>query len=165
MDPDEFQNIEIGTKWDINSALSLTAAVFEIETTDLEPLSTTYEEKQFTISSFEVQLQGQLTDKWYISAGYGRLEGKDADGDTPRELPEHMISLWNQYQVNDQLALGLGAIYQEESLISAGSTNTLQASHFDAMAAYQVNEAIRIQLNIENSLTPTTTQVHTAPTK
>jgi catecholate siderophore receptor len=160
LDPDEFTNLEAGLKWDFENGLSLTAAIFELEKsspeTDKDDATATTV-VQSRITGFETQLQGQLTDKWFLSAGYsyldGEVEDQDAavDGNRPRELPEHMFSLWNTYQLTDKLGLGLGGIYQSEVFIDNGNDTKLPAYfRIDAAAFYDINEDLRIQLNIEN---------------
>ena len=105
---------------------------------------------------FEAQLQGQLTDDWFLSAGYSYLDGEIVDrtgptGRTPRELPEHQFSLWNTYQVTNQLGLGLGVTYQDESFIDNGNNAVLPSyTRVDAAVFYDVSEKLRVQLNVEN---------------
>ena len=159
LDPDEFTNLEAGIKWDLWRGLSLTTAIFEIEQSspqvadgDPETLDVIDSETQ----GFEAQLQGQLTDDWFLSAGYSYLDGEIVDrtgptGRTPRELPEHQFSLWNTYQVTNQLGLGLGVTYQDESFIDNGNNAVLPSyTRVDAAVFYDVSEKLRVQLNVEN---------------
>ncbi|MCR9270474.1 MAG: TonB-dependent siderophore receptor [Hyphomonadaceae bacterium] len=155
LDPDTFTNLEAGVKWDFVPGVSFTAAVFEIEQespvvsdTDAERLDII----KTTVDGFEVQLQGQVTEQWFVSAGYSYLDGAQADGTLrPRELPENMFSLWNAYQVTDRFGLGLGLTYQDESFINNSNTAVLPSyTRVDAAAYYDVSEDLRLQLNIEN---------------
>lgn len=159
LDPDKYTNIEAGLKWDIRQGLSLTAALFEIEqsspqTADNDPSTLDIIDSQ--TQGYEVQLQGQLTDDWFVSGGYSYLGGEIVDrngptGARPRELPEHMASLWNSYQLTERFGLGLGVTYQGESFINNGNSAVLPAyTRFDASAFYDVSEDLRLQLNIEN---------------
>lgn len=148
-------------KWDFAERLSFTAAIFEIEQdvvkSDGESGGLT---EQSTIQGFEAQLSGQITDQWFISAGYGYLEGEDTNGFEPREIPEHMFSIWNRYQLTEKLGLGLGATYKDESFISNVDPDDVPDTRaelpsyvrVDAAAYYQLTENIRLQLNIENLL-------------
>ena len=153
LDPDEFTNLEAGIKWDFSKGISLTTSIFEIQQDiidddDGEGGSITVESE---ITGFEAQLQGQLTDKWYIIAGYSYLDGELADGNRPRELPENMFSVWNTYQLTEQLGLGLGLIYQDESFIAEDNEKRLPSYvRLDAAAYYFISENVRLQLNIEN---------------
>ena len=108
------------------------------------------------IKGFEVQLQGQVTDFWFVSAGYSYLDGEQVNrmgptGLRPRELPEHTFSIWNNFQVTGKFGLGVGMTYQDESFINNGNSATLPSyTRFDAAAYYDVNENLRLQVNVEN---------------
>ncbi len=157
--PDEFTNLEAGLKWDFQPGLSLTAALFEIEQSSPQPNDddpATLDVIDSEITGFEVQLTGQVTDKWYVSTGYSYLDGEQVDragptGLRPRELPENMFSIWNGYEVTDRLGLGLGLTYQDESFINNSNTAVLPAyTRIDAAAYYDISDDLRVQVNIEN---------------
>jgi catecholate siderophore receptor len=159
LDPDTFANQEIGIKWDFADGLSLTAALFENEQSspqvaDNDP--STLDIIDSEISGFELQLAGQVTDAWSVSFNYSTLDGEIVDrnggtGRSPREVPESNISIWNTYQINDVMGLGLGATYQDESFIDNSNTAILPSyTRFDASAYYDVSDTMRIQLNVEN---------------
>lgn len=159
LDPNEFTNLEAGLKWDLASNLSFTGSIFEIEqrspqVADNDPATLDVIESEIT--GFELQLQGQLTEAWFISAGYSYLDGEQVNrtGNTglrPRELPENTLSLWNTYQVSDQLGLGLGLTYQDETFINNSNTAVLPAyTRVDAAAYYDLSDRFSLQLNVEN---------------
>ena len=159
MDPNTFKNLEAGVKFDVSQGLSLTAAVFEIEQSspqvaDNDPSTLDIIDSQ--INGFEAQLTGQATDRWFVSAGYSFLDGEQVNrsgptGLRPRELPENMFSLYNNFRVTDRFGLGLGLSYQDESFINNGNSATLPSyTRIDAAAYYDVSDRLRIQLNIEN---------------
>ncbi|MEM9739959.1 MAG: TonB-dependent receptor [Pseudomonadota bacterium] len=155
LDPNTFEQIEAGLKWDVLPGLNLTAAIFEIEqespqVADDDP--DTLDVIKTTVEGFEVSLQGQPTDWWFVSAGYGYLDGEQANEDLrPRELPENMFSLWNHFQATEKLGFGIGLTYQDESFADNGNNVTLpDYTRIDAAAYYDVNDRIRVQVNIEN---------------
>ncbi|MEM9939518.1 MAG: TonB-dependent receptor [Pseudomonadota bacterium] len=162
LDPDEFENAEIGVKWDFQPGLSFTAAYFQNEETRAARDDLTgedFEVRGTEIEGFEFQLQGQITEQFFLTAGYSYLEGETDDGnEIPRELPENMFSIWGAYQVTDKFGFGLGATYQDESFITdldigddASTHPTLPSyTRFDAAAYYDVSDKVRLQLNIEN---------------
>lgn len=159
LDPNTFTNLEAGIKWDIEDRLSITAAVFEIEQSSPQVADNDPETLDIidsTIEGFEIQVTGQVTDRWFISAGYSYLDGEQVDrsgptGLRPRELPENMFSVWNNFQVTEKFGLGLGLTYQDESFINNGNTAVLPSfTRIDAAAYYDVTEDIRVQVNIEN---------------
>ncbi len=159
LDPNTFTNLEAGIKWDIKPNLSLTAAVFEIEQSSPQPNDndpSTLDVIDSTVQGFEVQLQGSVSDFWSVSAGYSFLDGEQVNragptGLRPRELPDSIFSVWNNFQVTDKFGLGLGATYQSESFINNGNTATLPSYlRVDAAAYYDVSDNIRLQVNVEN---------------
>jgi catecholate siderophore receptor len=159
LDPNTFTNLEAGLKWDFQPGLSFTAAVFEIEQSSPQVAdgdASTLDVIDTETTGFELQLQGQLTEDWYISAGYSYLDGEQVDrsgptGLRPRELPENMFSVWNGYQLTDRFGLGLGLTYQDESFINNSNTAVLPSyTRIDAAAYYDINDDLRVQLNIEN---------------
>jgi len=159
LDPDTFSNLEFGVKWDFNTGLSLTAALFENEqispqVADADP--STLDVIDSDISGFELQLLGQINDAWSISANYSNLDGEIVERDgptgrTPRELPENTLSVWNTFKMSDIFGFGLGATYQDESFINNSNSAVLPSyTRVDASAYYVVSENLRLQLNIEN---------------
>jgi len=157
--PDTFTNREAGLKWDFSRGLSLTAAIFEIDQSSPQVADNnpeTLDVIDSEISGFELQLQGQITDRWYVTTGYSYLDGEQVDrsgptGRRPRELPENMLSLWNTYRVTDQLGLSLGLTHQDESFIDNGNNAVMPSyTRVDVAAYYDISEKLRVQLNIEN---------------
>ncbi len=153
--PDVFENLEAGLKWDFAEALSFTAAIFRIKATDGVDDGTTnnqIDEVQNIVEGVEFQLLGNVTDQLYISAGVsflnGDREGSDLD---PRELPDTTFNFWSNYQVTDQFGVGLGLTHQSESFSDSNNTTLLPSyTRVDAAAYYNVNESLRLQVNIEN---------------
>lgn len=159
LDPNTFTNLEAGIKVDFEQGLSLTAAIFEIEQSSPQPNDndpSTLDVIDSTIQGFEVQLTGAVTDFWSVSVGYSYLDGEQVSrtgptGLRPRELPEHMFSIWNDFEVSDRFGLGLGLTHQGDSFINNGNTAILPAyTRIDAAAYFDVSENFRLQVNVEN---------------
>lgn len=161
LDPDEFEQAEIGVKWDFVPGMSFTAAYFQNDQTSADRDDVTgegFEVRGLEVEGFELQLQGQVTEQFFVTAGYSYLEGETDNGaELPRELPENMFSVWGSYQVTDAFGFGLGATYQDESFITdfdigtVGPHPTLPSyTRFDAAAYYDISEDLRVQLNVEN---------------
>ncbi|GAA6139432.1 TonB-dependent siderophore receptor PiuA [Arenicella sp. 4NH20-0111] len=155
LEPDTFENSEVGIKWDFKSGLSLTAALFENEQN--RPVVSDSDASRFDViksevSGFELQLTGQLTDSWYMTTSYTSLDGEtNSSGNVPREIPESMFSMWNKYQVSDKFGLGLGVTYQNESFINNSNSAVLPSyTRVDAAAYYDLSDKLRVQVNIEN---------------
>ncbi len=185
LDPDTFQNLEVGLKWDFANGLSFTAAAFRIEQSSPQEAPSTVDPEtglviddnagmlvvvESEIRGVEAQIQGQITDRWHISAGYSFLDGEqvattdilDADGNIVvaqgeenglrlRELPAHTFNFWSNYQVTQRFGLGAGLTFQDESFADFGNLTTLPAFvRVDAAAYYDLSDRVRLQVNIEN---------------
>ncbi len=153
LEPEEFENSEIGLKWDITPTLSLTTAYFQLDR-DTTELTDDGEDRFATTSEttgYEIQLVGQLYDWWSVNAGYSNLDAKLGTGATRAQTPENMFSLWNRFDVSEALGFGLGVIYQDEQF--ATSSNTVTTPDFtrvDAALFYTLENGTKLQLNIEN---------------
>jgi len=183
LDPNTFENLELGLKWDFMDSLSFTAAIFEIEQSSPQEVSPTIDPVSgividsnagelivvdSEVRGFEATLQGDITDRWFFSAGYSYLEGDQvATSDTVingisiaqgeenglrlRELPEHTFYLWSTYQITERFGIGGGFTYQDESFADTGNNVTLpDFIRFDAFAYYDVSDSVRLQVNVEN---------------
>ena len=159
LDADTFSNSEVGFKWDLSPNLSFTAAAFEIEqespqVADNDP--STLDVIESEIDGFEIQLQGQVNEAWYLSAAYSYLDGEQSDrlggnGLRPRELPENMFSLWNFVELTPSIGVGIGLTYQDESYINNSNTARLPSyTRVDAALYYEWSNDLRIQLNLQN---------------
>lgn len=157
--PNTFSNREVGLKYDFASGLSFTAAMFEIEqrspqVADNDPATLDVIESE--IDGFELQLQGRINDFWSVSAAYSALDGEQVNrsgrtGLTPRELPDSMFSIWNQFSLSSDLNVGVGLTHQSESFINNSNSAVLPSyTRVDASVQYRLSEATTVQLNVEN---------------
>lgn len=165
LDPEEFENREVGVKWDINERLAATAAVYRLDRTNVavaDPLNSTRSilvDGQ-RVDGFELSLTGNLTDAWQITGGYAYQDSEITSPDTKKDkfngnhiaqVPRNSISLWNRYNFNSQWGVGLGAVYQ--NAVYASTDNKVELPSFtrvDAAVYYTVNPDLRLQLNVEN---------------
>lgn len=159
LDPNTFSNLEGGVKWDLKAGMSITLALFEVEqsspqVSDEDPATLDVIDSQ--ISGFETQLKGHLSDAWYVLLGYGTLDGEQVNrsgptGLRPRELPERMFSMWNNFQVTQKIGVGFGVTYQDNSFVNNSNSAILPSyTRFDASASYDYSDQLRFQLHFEN---------------
>jgi len=157
--PDIAQNLEAGLKWDFAQGLSLTAAFFQIETTDGIPTGNAanqVDESLIRVEGFEASLNGNITDNFSIITGVSFLDGEIIDegvleDNIPREIPEFTVSAWGNYELTDRFGLGFGVTHQGESFADGGNTTVLPSfTRVDAAAYYDVSDTLRLQVNIEN---------------
>jgi catecholate siderophore receptor len=163
--PQYFENREVGVKWDISPRLSLTSAVFDLERESFTSIDPADQEQVIVIDGsttrgFEVQLVGNLTDRWSLSTGYSYLDGEveradggGFDGNRTRQTPENMFSLWTRYDVTGRLSLAVGGTYQDSFFVlEDNATEVPDYTRLDAAAYYQATDSLRFQLNVENLL-------------
>jgi len=134
-------------------------AVFQIETTDGIPTgdaANLVDESLVRVEGFEVSLSGDITDRLNLITGLSLLDGEIIDegvldDNVPREIPEFTVSAWGKYDVTDKFGLGLGVTHQGDSFADGANTTVLPSfTRLDAAAFYDVNEDLRLQVNIEN---------------
>ena len=161
--PQFFENREIGLKWDLRPNLALTAAVFELERESYTSVDPEDQDQLIVVNGsttrgFETQLVGNLTERWSISTGYSYLDGEvnrvgggGNDGNRTRQTPEHMFSMWSNYDLTERLAFGLGATYQDSFFVlEDNSVDVPSFFRIDAAAFYAVSDSLKLQLNVEN---------------
>lgn len=167
VDPQKAKTAEIGTKWELfDKRLLLAGAVFRTEVNN-EIVSTSDGSVDQTgkkrVQGFELSAAGQITADWGVSAGYTVQKTKIAHGanlaadgsDQLTYTPKDAFSLWSTYRLPFGLTVGGGARYSgglKRGTDGAVGTPNFTESFwvFDAMASYQVNKNVDIQLNVYN---------------
>ena len=129
LNPEKFENYEVGAKWDITDALAFTAAAYKVDRSNIrfaQSDGTFIQTGTSQVKGIEVTLTGYLTDKWQVSAGYGHQTGELTSGSatnattilaagTPLPLlPSDTFSLWNRYQLTYDFGVGLGVVYHSD---------------------------------------------------
>ena len=160
--PETFDNYEIGAKWNINPALTLTAAVYRLDrgnTRAAGPVAGTIVQtgKQRS-SGFELGLAGRITSKWTTSLGYAYTKAEIRETTTAApagrrigQVPRNQFSLWNRYEVTDKLGVGAGLYHQSRQFTTISNTTFLPAyTRMDAALFYKVSDGIEAQVNVEN---------------
>lgn len=167
IEPEKTTAIELGTKWDVlNERLSLTAAVFETIKDGVRSDGGTTNaaaggDGKHRVRGFELGASGRIMPFWEVFAGYTYLDGKILEAADPRNngkqtdnTPENTFSLWNNFDVNDRLELGLGTYFVDERTALGAGTNrdiiTPSYLRWDAAAAYKVNQNFTLRVNVNN---------------
>lgn len=162
LDPEEFINKEIGAKWDVRPDLSLTAAVYRLERsnvlTAISPTVSVLIDGQ-QVEGVELGFNGRLSPKWQVVGGYAFADSevKQAAGGVIRasnetaQTPRHTFSLWNRYDVNDTYGAALGVVSRSE-MFASSTNNTMIPGYarVDAALYMQATKDLRLQLNVEN---------------
>jgi catecholate siderophore receptor len=162
--PEEFQNLEVGVKYDVSPVVQLTFAAYNLDRRN-QRLADPNNPGFFIVSGqtntqgIEIGANGYVTDWWQIAGGYAltdaRIESATSativKGNTVGLVPFNSVSLWNKFAVTKEFSVGLGYIYQTHTFASSDDTVRLPGyNRFDLGLFYQVNEFTRAQLNIEN---------------
>ena len=173
LDPEKARTFEVGTKWDfLNDKLNLTAAIFRTEkqNTRIQIDPTTYTNGgESKVDGVELGLNGNLTEKWAVSAGYTYLDSEQTDpgpscprtgpcnpvnpakGKNLPNVPQNSATLWTTYKVLPQLTLGAGAIAMDKVYGNPANTKWVPGYvRYDLMAKYDVNKNVNLQLNVNN---------------
>jgi catecholate siderophore receptor len=164
-DPEKFDNVEVGMKWDVSPALSATAAIYQLDRTNVvvpgaAAGSSVLVDGQ-TTKGVELALSGQVTQAWSVMGGYAYQDAKlTADqsatvrsGARLAMVPKHAVSLWNRYNIDDQLGVALGVVYRDSLATSTSNTVTLPSfTRVDGAIYYRLSKQYRLQLNVENLL-------------
>ncbi|WP_233548386.1 TonB-dependent receptor [Aurantiacibacter zhengii] len=162
IEPETFENIELGVKWAPHTELLLTAAVFRLtrsNTPSVDPvtsLTTLVGESQ--VEGFELAMVGKPLDSLSLSLGYTYLDGEITDsadmadiGTVLQQVPSHQVTAWARYDLTDRLGLGAGVIHQSDQFASMSNNVELPGyTRVDAAVFFEATDSLSLQLNVEN---------------
>ncbi|HEX2794563.1 MAG TPA: TonB-dependent siderophore receptor [Croceicoccus sp.] len=159
LDPERFENIEAGAKWEVRPGLALTGAVFRLDrsnTTTPDPANPTQSINvgETRTKGVELGLVGEVLPGWQVSGGYAYQKGavRNLDRDLA-QVPRHQASLWNRYDVTPALGMGLGVTHQSSQYASISNAVKLPSfTRVDAALYYTLNDRVDFQVNVENLL-------------
>jgi len=164
LQPQKFENTEIGAKWNINPKLLFTAAAYELIRTNV-PIADPSGNGLFfpsgahKIRGFETALTGYVTPDWQSQFGYAYTDARITSdtsttivaGNRVQLVPYNQFSLWNKYQIDPIWSAALGVIYFSDSFASSDDTVRLPGFvRVDAAVYAKLSENWKIQLNVEN---------------
>jgi catecholate siderophore receptor len=163
LQPERFNNYELGAKWDVSPALSLTSAVFRLDrtnsqATDPNDPSRIVQTGAQRTTGYELGVSGNLSNAWEIAGGYSAQKAEIVSTTTAAKagasvplVPRQTVSLWNKYQVVPAAGVGLGLIHQARMYAAIDNTVTLPAfTRVDGALFLGVTRFVRVQLNVEN---------------
>ncbi|WP_337841599.1 TonB-dependent siderophore receptor [Rheinheimera sp.] len=168
LDPVEGTNAELGLKSSfMDGALQTSVAIFKIEQDNLaqstgvpfpdNPLEMIYvAAKGVESEGFELEVIGNLTAQWNISAGYSQYEAKDAAGtEVNTDHPRKKLNVFTTYNfagLVEGLVVGGGVNWEDKQYNGTGAFQLVQDSYslVSLMARYALSEQLSVQLNIDN---------------
>lgn len=161
-EPEEFENSEVGMKWQPSDELLLTAALFRLDRTNTVAPGPVAGVSVITgaqrSEGLELSLQGEVLDGWDVAAAYAWQTSEITEttsaapaGRDVALVPEHSASLWNKVRAADRIDLGLGVVWQGDRFASISNAVLLPSfARLDAAAYYQLSDDLTVQLNLEN---------------
>ncbi|MEO8505042.1 MAG: TonB-dependent siderophore receptor [Acidobacteriota bacterium] len=165
VEPEGFDNYEIGGKWDAADALSLTTAIYRLDrthtrSTDANDPTRIVQTGSQRTDGFELGVNGRILPVWSIAGGYAyqdafvtRATVAARAGARVAQVPHHTVSLWNNVQIARRVGAALGVIYRSAMFAAVDDAVTLPGyTRFDAAAYVSLTPAVRLQLNVENLL-------------
>jgi catecholate siderophore receptor len=172
--PEKAKNYELGARWNLLKKLTLSAALFRTDRTDVrvaDPANVGFFVKsgRQRTQGIELGLQGEIASHWQVYAAYANLDGRvlqpissgtsaAAASVTPAGnriglVPGQTLSVWNKFELGTGWAAGLGVIHQSTSFTSFNNTVQLPAfTRVDAALYYAWDSRTRLALNVENLL-------------
>ncbi len=164
--PEKFTNYELGVKWDVNPDMQVTAALYQLDRTNVvipdpnDPTLSILAGAQRS-KGIELGASGNITKDWSVIAAYAYQDGKFTKpisasvpaGSWLANLPKHNISVWNRYDFTDWFGAGIGVLHQSKRF--AATDNLVDLGGFtrvDAGLFFTINETFTAQVNIENLL-------------
>jgi catecholate siderophore receptor len=165
LEPEKFTNYELGAKWDIRQALSLTTAVYQLDRTNTratapnDPTKIVQTGSQRT-GGFEAGLNGSVTRAWNLLGGYAYQNARITSATIAApsrarvaQVPRHTFSVWNNYRFDGNWAAGLGLIHRSNMYAAIDNRVTLPGyTRADAAVFYTINDKLALQSNLENLL-------------
>lgn len=171
--PQDSKNFELGTKWEILARkLSISGAVFSSKMNNARVTNvdgTTANIGKKSVRGVELGVSGALSANWQVFGGYTWLDAELEDncfvnlgtsaapnyvtckGNAFPATPKQSASLWTSYTVMPGLVIGGGVNAVSKVWSNVQNTKFVPGyTRVDAMASYDVNKNISLQLNLQN---------------
>src|SRR5690606_12790866 len=166
--PEQSENIELGTKWNImDEKLLLTAAVFRMtkddvmEGADYETTGTLNTGKN-RVEGVEVSVAGNITPEFSALFGAALMDAEVLESATPENegktlanFADKSLYLQLRYQLTDAFAFGAVANYASEVFLgqpdaAASDFGVPSYTVYDLFATSQFNKDLAVRLNVGN---------------
>lgn len=175
LDPIKGNSTEIGLKssW-FDNRLNGSLALFDIKQDNLAQAVGQIERPNGTLETyykaakgaeskgFELEVSGQVTPNWNVTAGYSQYKATDVnDADINTQLPRKLIQTYTSYQLPGKLSdlsIGGGVNWQSDTYViasnaPAGANPRIEQGSYalvNLMAKYKINKDFSAQLNVNN---------------
>jgi catecholate siderophore receptor len=163
LDPEKFQNFEVGAKWDVADRISLSAAFYRLDRSNTRapapnnPGLTVLTGSQRS-TGYELGVNGSVTPAWEVAGGFARQRAVISSttaaavaGTIVPLVPAKTLSLWNKYNISSGFGLALGIVHQTEMYAAVSNTVKLPAfTRVDGGVYLSLTKSVGTQLNLEN---------------
>lgn len=163
LEPEGFENIEIGGKWDIADRLALTTAAYRLDRTNTRAPSPVNPSLSVQTGSqrstgYELGVSGNVAPAWEIAGGFARQKtvitsttAAAPEGATIPLVPATTLSLWTKHRLVSRFSAGLGVVHQTAMYAAIDNTVTLPGfTRCDAAVFATLSSNLRAQMNLEN---------------
>jgi catecholate siderophore receptor len=161
--PEQFDNYELGAKWEVLDGLLATAAIYQLDrsntrATDPANSGVTILTGRQRSRGLELGLERSVTHRWLISGGYTLQKAEITQTTTAAPkgrqvplVPRHSLSLWNRYNFTKSIGVGLGVIARSKSYATISNAVKLPGyARVDGALYYKLLNGIEAQVNVEN---------------
>ena len=170
LEPEKFENLELGAKWQFTPELTATAAVYRlgranvavVDPDDSTRLVVLPGDSQ-RVQGVELGLSGDIGDSWHVMGGYAWQKGEITrdirtslttllrEGTELAQVPRHSFSLWNRVDLGQRWGAGLGIVARSTVYTSTSNAVVLPGYvRADAAVFYSLTDTVALQLNVEN---------------
>ena len=161
--PEEIQNYEIGSKFDLTKEFSLSTAIFELQRKNSKVADPNnpgfyFLSGETRTRGIEFEAKGKISQQLNTNLSYtvqdARSVGQILNTQQNNKIalaPNHKFAWLNKFDYNQNIAFSLALIRQSSQF--AGSDNSTKIKgfkRFDFGLYYKFNKHYRTQLNIEN---------------
>ncbi|PAX08345.1 TonB-dependent siderophore receptor [Sphingomonas lenta] len=162
LEPEKFENVEAGVKWEPRPGLLLAGAVYQLDRTNTRAAGPNPGEVVLTGAQrsrgIELEASGRVVPNLTVSAAYALQEAEirrttaaAPAGRNVALVPKHQVSLWGRWDATPRLGLGAGVEHRSRQFTSISNAVALPAyTRVDLAAFYRLSDKLEAQLNVEN---------------
>ncbi len=162
LEPERFDNYEVGAKWEPTPALAVAVAAYRLDRLNSRApgavAGTVVQTGRQRSRGIEAEATGRLTDGLDVALAYAFTDAKVTQataaapaGRTVAQVPRHQVSLWAKQRLADGIRVAAGLLHQGRSFASISNTVALPAYiRADAALFVKLGDWLDAQLNVEN---------------
>jgi catecholate siderophore receptor len=166
LDPEKYDNYELGVKWDILPSFNVTGAIFQLDRSNVLALSDPNNSASPTIpigrqrsKGVELSAQGEITRQLSVVASYTYTDATFLDsqsgtvraGNRVNHVPKHAGAVWVRYDPTASFGGAIGVTSMGKRFTATDNTVSLPGyTRVDGALYYRINPRFDLQLNVEN---------------